>query len=70
MVAASGPFMGRDDLTASHLHSLIQGCREQQPHVLLLMGPFLDEEHPQIRSGTLDEPFEAVVEREVSQYST
>ena len=57
--------MGRASLTAGHLHGLLQDCRQQPPHLLLLMGPFLDEEHPHIRSGTLDEHFEAVFEREV-----
>ena len=56
--------MGRDSLAAGHLAGLLQHCRQQAPHLLLLMGPFLDEEHPHIRSGTLDEHFEAVFERE------
>ena len=65
MVAASGPFMSREILAAGHLHGLLQACRQQAPLLLLLLGPFLDEEHPAIRSGDVDEHFEAVFEREV-----
>ena len=65
MVAACGPFMGRDTLAAGHLQSLLQTSTQEAPHLLLLMGPFLDEEHPLIRSGSLDEHFETVFEREV-----
>ncbi len=57
--------MGRDSLVAGHLHSLLQSSNQQPPHLLLLMGPFLDEEHALIRSGSLEEHFEAVFEREV-----
>ncbi|KAK9866007.1 hypothetical protein WJX84_007828 [Apatococcus fuscideae] len=65
LVAACGPFMGRDSLTAGHLQRVLQDCRQQTPHLLVLMGPFLDEEHPQIGSGKLDEHFEAVFEQEI-----
>ena len=60
MLVASGPYTTNEDLSYEPLAELLRTCRRHSPHVLLLLGPFVDAEHPLIASGACDEPFEAL----------
>lgn len=66
VVIASGPFTQSDTLTYQPLEDLVVYVQEHQPHVLILIGPFLDALHPQVIDGSLaqtfDEIFENIVE--------
>eukprot|EP00889_Picochlorum_renovo_P008632 jgi/Picre1/35662/NNA_003123.t1 len=56
MVVASGPFTAADNLMYEPLKALIQYCEREKPEVLLLLGPFVDEDHPDIGRGLIDGP--------------
>ncbi|KAL4852696.1 DNA polymerase alpha subunit B [Chlorella vulgaris] len=65
LVAAAGPFTSSDDLEYAPLAALLDYCAapgrgRSPPHLLLLVGPFVDEQHPLLRQGTLDQRFEDV----------
>ena len=40
------------------MQELLEYCRQHKPSKLVLMGPFVDEEHPKVASGLLDMTFE------------
>ena len=42
MIIAAGPFTARGDLLYDGLQELMSRVRQEAPHVLLLMGPFVD----------------------------
>jgi DNA polymerase alpha subunit B len=60
MVVASGPFTAADNLMYEPLKALIQYCEREKPEVLLLLGPFVDEDHPDIGRGLIDVTFEDI----------
>jgi DNA polymerase alpha subunit B len=59
-VVAAGPFTTTEDLSYEPLAALLEYCTAHRPDVLILVGPFVDAEHPLVRDGTLDETFEEV----------
>ncbi|KAH7286032.1 hypothetical protein KP509_33G056000 [Ceratopteris richardii] len=65
MVIATGPFTTSDNLSYEPLVDLLDFARKKQPNLLLLMGPFIDSEHPQIKQGTVDRTFEEIFAEEV-----
>mmetsp|Transcript_7218 Transcript_7218/g.11422 ORF Transcript_7218/g.11422 Transcript_7218/m.11422 type:complete len:595 (-) Transcript_7218:834-2618(-) len=50
MMCAVGPFSTQEDLEYEPLEDLLGVVNETQPDVLLLMGPFVHDKHPQIAS--------------------
>ena len=60
VVIASGPFTLPEDLSFEPLKELIQFCAQHRPNLLLLLGPFVDVDHPLIQSGMVDESFEDI----------
>lgn len=60
MVVASGPFTAADNLMYEPLKALIQYCEREKPEMLLLLGPFVDEDHPDIGKGLVDVTFEDI----------
>ena len=54
---AAGPYTASTDLAYAALDKVLQACRQAGAQVLVLMGPFVDSEHPQVLAGTLDIPF-------------
>ncbi|KJE90464.1 hypothetical protein CAOG_01774 [Capsaspora owczarzaki ATCC 30864] len=58
IVAAAGPFSGTDDLSFAPLMELATQVGNSEPDVLILMGPFVDEQHPGVAAGELDVTFE------------
>ncbi|KAI9031701.1 DNA polymerase alpha/epsilon subunit B-domain-containing protein [Phycomyces nitens] len=54
IMVTSGPYTLDDDLSYKTLEAFIQTCIAQKPDVVILMGPFVPENHPIIASGELD----------------
>ena len=53
VVVAAGPYCASDDISFAPLDDLIAQMEELKPHVLVLMGPFVDAKHPSVISGQL-----------------
>ncbi|KAK3913841.1 DNA polymerase alpha subunit B [Frankliniella fusca] len=62
VVVASGPFTQSDTMTYQPLEDLIMYVQEHQPHVVILVGPFIDALHPQVNDGLLAQPFNEIFE--------
>ncbi|CAO3591206.1 unnamed protein product [Absidia cylindrospora] len=65
-IIASGPYTLDTDLSFNPLEELLETCRNEQPDVLILMGPFLSVGHPLIASGQLDELPEDIFQNQIS----
>ncbi|KAJ9599819.1 hypothetical protein L9F63_009859, partial [Diploptera punctata] len=63
IVIASGPFTQSDTMTYQPLEDLIEYIVTNVPHVVILMGPFVDVTHPHIADGMLAETFQACFEK-------
>ncbi|KAF9651371.1 DNA polymerase alpha, subunit B [Thelephora ganbajun] len=55
MLIASGPFTPDADLQYRPWQNFVQVISKESPDTVLLLGPFVDSSHPQIRSGDVDE---------------
>lgn len=53
MMIAAGPFTARGDLLYDGLQELMSKVRQEAPHVLLLMGPFVDGMNEDVQSGNI-----------------
>ncbi|WWC58474.1 uncharacterized protein I303_101017 [Kwoniella dejecticola CBS 10117] len=53
MMTAAGPYTLEDDLTFAPLTALLDLAAKERPDVLLLLGPFVDSQHPSITSGAI-----------------
>ncbi|XP_034250345.1 DNA polymerase alpha subunit B isoform X2 [Thrips palmi] len=62
VVVASGPFTQSDTMTYQPLEDLIMYVQQHQPHILILIGPFLDALHPQVTAGLLAQSFTEIFE--------
>ena len=51
---ASGPYTTNENLNFEALEELCTRAAEQKPDVVILMGPFIDSEHPLVKSGDFD----------------
>lgn len=56
MMIASGPYTTDQNLDFAPLHTFLDNAAEAYADTIILLGPFLDAEHPQIRSGDFDAP--------------
>ena len=65
LVVAVGPFTLSEDLDYAPLAALLAVCRQRRPDVLMLLGPFVDAEHPLLAKGTVDLTFEDIFESQV-----
>ncbi|ONK57978.1 uncharacterized protein A4U43_C09F6390 [Asparagus officinalis] len=65
MVIAAGPFTTIDNLLFEPLTELLAYARRRQPQLLILMGPFVDSEHPEIKKGTVDRTFDEIFHVEI-----
>lgn len=65
MVIASGPYTTTDNLAYEPLRAIIEYCEKEKPDALMLLGPFVDQEHPSISKGTIDATFEDIFEIKV-----
>lgn len=57
VIVASGPFTTSDNLDFVPLGDLCQLIRSDQPHLVILTGPFVDAKHPMIEACDADKPF-------------
>ncbi|KAK9117470.1 hypothetical protein Sjap_016417 [Stephania japonica] len=65
LLIASGPFTTTDNLLYEPLAELLAYSSRMQPQLLVLMGPFVDSEHPEIKIGTVDRSFNSIFHMEV-----
>ncbi|XP_022734880.1 DNA polymerase alpha subunit B-like isoform X2 [Durio zibethinus] len=65
MVIAAGPFTTTDNLLFEPLTELLAYATKKCPQLLILLGPFIDSEHPQIKKGTVDLSFDEIFQMEV-----
>lgn len=52
-MVAAGPFTLGTDLLYENLQELMSRVRQEQPHVLILMGPFVDGMNEDVQSGVI-----------------
>ncbi|CAI5480154.1 unnamed protein product, partial [Closterium sp. Yama58-4] len=64
-IAAAGPFTTIDSWSFDPLKDLIRFALQRPPDVLLLMGPFIDREHPDARDGCVDQTYEALFQQHI-----
>lgn len=63
VVIASGPFTAQDNLKYASLEKLLAFCQNNNPDLLLLVGPFVDEANTQTKE--LNEGYDAFFEKMV-----
>jgi len=56
MMVAAGPFTQANDLLYEPLLDLLDLCKRDKPHVLILMGPFLDTKSVNLQDGDICYP--------------
>ncbi|XP_034700051.1 DNA polymerase alpha subunit B [Vitis riparia] len=65
LMVAAGPFTTTDNLLFEPLTELLAYARRKMPQLLILLGPFVDSEHPEIRKGTVDRSFDEIFHLEI-----
>ncbi|KAL5760099.1 hypothetical protein ACOSQ2_018937 [Xanthoceras sorbifolium] len=65
VIIASGPFTTTDNLFFEPLTELLAHASRKQPQLLILLGPFVNSEHPQIKKGTVDMSYDEIFRLEV-----
>ncbi|UPX14756.1 DNA-directed DNA polymerase alpha subunit pol12 [Ascochyta rabiei] len=56
MMIAAGPYTTDQNLDFAPLHTFLDNAAAAYADTIILLGPFLDAEHPQIRTGDFDAP--------------
>ncbi|XVE85256.1 hypothetical protein DITRI_Ditri17bG0077500 [Diplodiscus trichospermus] len=64
-IIAAGPFTTTDNLLFEPLKELLAYATRKCPQLLILLGPFIDSEHPEIKKGTVDLSFDEIFQLEV-----
>ncbi|EEF47552.1 DNA polymerase alpha subunit B [Ricinus communis] len=65
VLIASGPFTTLDNLMFEPLTELLAYASRKLPQLLILLGPFVDSEHPEIKKGTVDGSFDEIFRQEI-----
>ncbi|KAK8490467.1 hypothetical protein V6N12_005441 [Hibiscus sabdariffa] len=65
MIIAAGPFTTTDNLSFEPLSELLAYATRHSPQLVILLGPFIDSEHPQVKKGTVDLSFDDIFQSEV-----
>ncbi|KAK7306232.1 hypothetical protein VNO77_44158 [Canavalia gladiata] len=65
MIIAAGPFTTTDNLLFEPLVELLAYAKRRPPQLLVLLGPFIDTEHPDIKKGTVDRSFDEIFHFEI-----
>lgn len=65
VIIASGPFTTIDNLLFEPLKELLAYANRKLPQLLILLGPFIDSEHPEIKKGTVDRTFDDIFQFEI-----
>ncbi|CAL1713336.1 unnamed protein product [Somion occarium] len=63
MHAACGPFTTDSDLQFKPWRAVVQKINADQPDVVLLLGPFLDCNHPSLKYGDIDAPLPVIFQQ-------
>lgn len=63
LVVACGPFTTSSNLLYEPLTDFLTTVRDNPPHILILLGPFLDANHPLVVDNNLGETHDAVFNR-------
>ncbi|KAG7204135.1 hypothetical protein KM043_001982 [Ampulex compressa] len=64
---AAGPFTPTDNLHYQPLWDLMEQVKKEEPDILILIGPFLDFTHPEIRSASIKDTFQELFEKIVAK---
>ncbi|KAL9263024.1 DNA polymerase alpha subunit B-like protein [Drosera capensis] len=65
LIVAAGPFTTTDNLLFEPLAELLAYATRKQPQLLILLGPFVDSEHPEIKKATFDRSFDEIFHQEI-----
>ncbi|KAK4763658.1 hypothetical protein SAY87_013096 [Trapa incisa] len=65
MIIAAGPFTTTDNLFFEPLTELLSYASRKIPQLLILLGPFVDSEHPEIRRGATERSFNEIFHMEI-----
>lgn len=65
LLTAAGPYSTTDDLTYAPLTALLARAAEVRPDALVLVGPFVDEQHPTVTSPDLPVTFDDLFDRQI-----
>ncbi|CAL5338643.1 unnamed protein product [Camellia sinensis] len=65
LIIAAGPFTTTDNLFFESLTELLAYAQRKQPQLLLLLGPFIDSEHPEIKKGAVNRTFDEIFRLEI-----
>ncbi|CAH9077656.1 unnamed protein product [Cuscuta epithymum] len=65
LIVAAGPFTTTDNLFFEPLTELLGYARRKQPQMLVLLGPFIDSDHPEIMKGTTHKTFDEIYQDEI-----
>ncbi|KAL8254299.1 hypothetical protein R6Q59_032520 [Mikania micrantha] len=65
LIIASGPFTTTDNLFFEPLSDLLAYAQRKQPQLLVLLGPFIDSEHPDIKKGALNKTYDELFRLEI-----
>ncbi|PKA50073.1 hypothetical protein AXF42_Ash021104 [Apostasia shenzhenica] len=65
VIIVAGPFLTTDNLLFEPFKELLAYATRRQPQLLILMGPFIDSEHPEIKKGTVDRSFDEIFRTEI-----
>ncbi|KAK4056532.1 DNA-directed DNA polymerase alpha subunit pol12 [Microbotryomycetes sp. JL221] len=66
VMVAAGPFTVQSDLEYAPLGALLDAAETEKPDVLVLIGPFIDVDHPLIKQSNLDRMPEEIFKTEIS----
>ncbi|XP_076166729.1 DNA polymerase alpha subunit B isoform X2 [Ptiloglossa arizonensis] len=64
---AIGPFTTTDNLNYQPLWDLMECVVEDEPNVLILVGPFIEYTHPEIKNGTLKDTYQDFFDKLLSR---
>ncbi|GJX84087.1 DNA polymerase alpha subunit B, partial [Tanacetum coccineum] len=65
LIIASGPYTTADNMFFEPLSDLLAYAQRKQPQLLLLLGPFIDSEHPEIKKGALNRTYDELFRLEI-----
>lgn len=67
LVVGSGPYTQSDSMTYQPLLDLMEKVAADEPHALILTGPFIDANHPFITENTIAETYQDLFGKLVEQ---
>ncbi|GAA0154934.1 DNA-directed DNA polymerase [Lithospermum erythrorhizon] len=65
LIVAAGPYTTIDNLFFEPLTELLAYAKRKEPQMLILSGPFIDSEHPEIKKGSINLTYDEMFQREI-----